>query len=168
VYFFSYVPKACHGAARLYLTGDASYIRFLKLLATEDVGVTLTKLGLWRSESARKRRVRADHTKPAQGTLPAGVVIEKIESEGDRRMRETRKEMGLPEGLDLSLDLGPGPKTKNDMSDDHKAEVEVSDAEDIDDYQYIKVDEKQGEASILDYLGMVWIPPQMRTVKGLE
>lgn len=163
----SYVSKAFHGAALLYLTGDDSYIRFLKIMAMEGMGLTLDKLGLWRLQQARPKR--QTHAIANDG-LPAGMAIESLdgesvrESERDRRIRATRKQMGLPEGLDLSLDLGPVKKPEIDKAESIMNQIDSN----SDELVRVKVRNQSEESAILNVLGLVCIPPSMRTVKEPE
>lgn len=164
----SYMPKACQGSARLHLTGDDSYIRFLQLMAMEAFGVSFNMHGLWRKRSSSSSSWSPQQTKAAaQFVGTPAFSIESLdsatamESEGSRRMRQDRKAMGLPEGLDLSLDLGldstpPAPET---------IQAALGDAG-VDEAGMERVEVGKGtEADLLDALGLVWIPPAMRTVK---
>lgn len=169
-----YVSKAFHGAALLYHTGDDSYIRFLKLMAMEGMGLTLNELGLWRPLHRRQSQTRRK-TATANHGLPAGMALESLdddsrttETEGDRQMRATRKEMGLPEGLDLSLDLGPVVKkgVKQERESTMQANSIHSQLDSTsDELVRVKIEKESEEMAILDVLGLVCIPPLMRTVK---
>jgi hypothetical protein len=153
------------------LTGDDSFIRFLKIMAME-IGLVLTESGLWKPLGAKKGSTRySNQAASDRGALPPGVAIQSMdgkvqESEGDRRMRETRKEMGLPEGLDLSLDLGSD--TKSDPQDFTVHSIAAALAGQLEDksQSFELIRGKSGsEHDIFDALGLVWLPPAMRFVK---
>lgn len=123
----------------------------------------------------RKRTTRGQGQ--GQGQTPPGITIRKIDEEetasrpaepvlktetaGEQRMRQMRKEMGLPEGLDLSLSLDDGPTVvaqTMDINNDSVCEGEAME------WERIQVG-KGSEADILDVLGLVWLPPELRFVR---
>jgi hypothetical protein len=140
-----------------------------------EAGLLLTESGLWktlqRRTQATKQESRLSHS------VPAGLAIQPIdgegeESEGDRRMRETRKEMGLPEGLDLSLDLGSGYSAQHTQQTATFEEVEAALAQQLQsqsgDFECITGKGGGSEHDILDVLGLVWLPPSMRKLREPE
>ncbi|UZJ56295.1 hypothetical protein CBS101457_005615 [Exobasidium rhododendri] len=142
-------------------------------MASEGLGLTFNKYGFWKSNKTVWKNKERRHTH-SQEPPAFNLKIEPIqeskephESEGERRMRETRHEMGLPEGLDLSLDLGPAKGKKEDDRNTIKALREESNIaiESDEDQTLITIPGKGGEADVLDVLRLVWLPPSMRTVK---
>lgn len=141
-----------------------------------EMDLILTESGLWRPLQTQDKRTMKESTHGL--SVPAGLAIQPIdgeiqESEGDRRMRETRKEMGLPEGLDLSLDLGSGYRTQPSQQAATFEEVEAALAQQLQGRsgEYKRMTGKGGSSSehdILDILGLVWLPPSMRKLKEPE
>lgn len=74
-----------------------------------------------------------------------------------------RKEMGLPEGLDLSLSLDDGPTVAAQKTDVNGTSGAVGEGE-AEEWERIQVG-KGSEADILDVLGLVWLPPELRFVR---
>lgn len=135
-----------------------------------EIGLVLTQSGLWRPLGGSKRPSKQS-SRIESDSLPPGVAIQSMdgkiqESEGDRRMRETRKEMGLPEGLDLSLDLGPNKKSKAQNVTVNSFESALAEQLGDKSQKFELIRGKSGsEHDIFDALGLVWLPPAMRFVK---
>lgn len=191
----SYASSPCSGAARLYFTGDESYAGFLALLADDAMGLTLDRNGLWQRIDARGRveteqRLRQATVARGTGSSTTGQLgshctaraereraAVQCEADSARRMEAQRKAMGLPEGLDLSLDLGP-PRRGNEEQALESRESNgyaVPSTDSTHSASHDNGDEPAtwkrivtgggGEADILDVLGLAWLPPELRFVR---
>lgn len=164
----SYASKAVAGAAQLYFTGDESYIRFLSLLAEEAMGLKLDSTGLWQRVDSQGRADIERKVRQATQSRRPPVPDEKSKqppaaSDSAARMEAQRIQMGLPEGLDLSLDLEdePSPHIPAQETIQQPAPVPQNTGE-----QWQRIVVGHGtEADLLDVLGLVWIPPSLRFVR---
>ncbi|PWN41821.1 hypothetical protein IE81DRAFT_367169 [Ceraceosorus guamensis] len=189
------VDASSLGSARLLLTGNEHYSRFLQLMAEEGMGLRLDVHGLWHHAalSQRAREAKKGTTGGAtlltsdghltEAPLAALASVGSPSEEGQKADANDKAaynaSMGLPADLDLSLDLGgaqpvsPSAKSTrpaqaaNVPSASHDGAITLPEQNiDLSDPGWKRLGIGASEAEVLDILGLAYLEPAQRNIKG--